>query len=226
MFRKVISLAMVLLLTVSFGTSTFASMERDREEALEQIEKTNIDIDKEISEAVVKADEMTGKFVRDLRIIEEGKEVVKLKEKKAKLEAELLGAGAEHAIKIRAELNKIDFALVEETGEINAKIADINADIAELNASLEFGKDPQKITEKITALENKLDQRSVLYSERTRKYTEELDKLILELYNETLKMSQETIKKAAEKGVQAECSWTLVKLGNQWVWIDPIRVQY
>lgn len=58
----------------------------------------------------------------------------------------------------------------------------------------------------------------------TKTYNANLDVIIDDVYNETLKMSQETIAIAAEVGIEAECSWVLVRFAHRLVWIDPIRV--
>jgi glutamyl-tRNA reductase len=85
-------------------------------------------------------------------------------------------------------------------------------------------KDLQKLDKKIEKLNEQINRKLEKYNNRTEKFTKDLDKLIRDLYNVTLKMSTDTINKAAEKGIQAEASWTLVELGGKWVWIDPIRV--
>lgn len=58
----------------------------------------------------------------------------------------------------------------------------------------------------------------------TEKYNETLNDLITKLFNETLDISNKAIAKAAALGVPAECSWVLVKIADQYVWIDPIAV--
>jgi hypothetical protein len=61
-------------------------------------------------------------------------------------------------------------------------------------------------------------------AELTEQYNKELNVIITTLYDETLAISNTTIKIVAELGVKAECSWVLVKLADQYVWIDPINV--
>lgn len=58
----------------------------------------------------------------------------------------------------------------------------------------------------------------------TKAYNANLDVIIDDVYNETLKMSADTIALSAEAGIEAECSWVLVRFAHRLVWIDPIRV--
>ena len=58
----------------------------------------------------------------------------------------------------------------------------------------------------------------------TNTYNEQLDKIITDVYDVTLKTSNDAIAKAAEYGIEAECSWVLVKFADRSVWIDPIKV--
>lgn len=58
----------------------------------------------------------------------------------------------------------------------------------------------------------------------TKEYNANLDVIIDDVYNETLKMSADTIAVASDAGIEAECSWVLVRFAHRLVWIDPIRV--
>ncbi|MGM0838052.1 MAG: hypothetical protein ACQEV7_18095 [Bacillota bacterium] len=87
----------------------------------------------------------------------------------------------------------------------------------------EYLLDIQKLEED-KKLEKDLKKKTELNDEITAKYNKKLDKIIVKVYDETLEMSAKTIKKAAELGVEAECSWVLVRFADRWEWIDPVRV--
>lgn len=104
-------------------------------------------------------------------------------------------------------------SLIEKTNkEISEKVdkAVVKADQLQSEYKEEVGKLPEGSTE--------------MYNKLTQKYNEKLDKIISDVYEETLKMSQKTITKAAEYGVEAECSWVEVRFADRKVWIDPVRV--
>ncbi|WP_409304836.1 hypothetical protein [Peribacillus sp. SCS-155] len=225
--KKVLAILFSALLFLSVGSPAFASTDDDISKALEMIGKTNREIDEKIQNAVKKADELHGKYLYEVRKIEEGDKVVKLKEEKAKTLAELDQArDADSRSKLNEKLLEIDRKLAEEQSRIQSQMAAIEAEIETTTYQMvtEEDKDEKKINEKINKLKEKLDSKSLKYQEKTKQFTEDLDKVITTVYNETLKMSNEAIKKAAEKGVIAECSWTLVRFADRWVWIDPVRV--
>ncbi|WP_157411817.1 hypothetical protein [Neobacillus niacini] len=226
--KKVFSILFSAALFLWAGSPAFAAEEDNVQKAIELIEKTNMEIDEKIAKAVKKADKLQADYLLDVRKIEEGDQVVKLKGEKEKVLSDL--AAAQNDTKKQEEqnkkLNEINTKLEIEQAKIDSKMIEINDDI--LKATLQLvtaeEKDSKKIEEKISKLNEKLNERSEKYQEKTQKYTSDLEDVITDVYDETLKMSAETIKKAAEKGVQAECHWKLVRFADKWVWIDPIRV--
>ncbi|WP_410512768.1 hypothetical protein PaeBR_22915 [Paenibacillus sp. BR2-3] len=96
-------------------------------------------------------------------------------------------------------------------------------------ANNEINQKIEKAVEKADSLQKKYlndikDIEPSKLAERTEKYNEQLNEIITKLYDETLEISNEAIQKAAELGVKAECTWVLVKLADQSVWIDPLVV--
>lgn len=71
-----------------------------------------------------------------------------------------------------------------------------------------------------------LEEGSDAYVSATVNYNAELDKLIGKLDEETVKLSNKTVEEAAKLGVQAECEWIPVEIGDRVVLIDPIIVQW
>lgn len=53
---------------------------------------------------------------------------------------------------------------------------------------------------------------------------ETVDSIIKELVETTNKVSADMVKSALEQGYVVHCELVLVKIGNQSVWIDPLRV--
>lgn len=225
--KKILSILFTAALFLGMGSPALASSNEDKQKALEVIEKTNREIDKKIEKAVKKADELQAEFLLDIQKIEEGDKVVKLKEEKDKALKELEKASNEEKKekKLEEKIAKLEAQILEQQTKINDKIAEIELEIEEITLQLTSReKDTKKLDDKINKLKDKLDKRQEKLLEKTERYTKELQKVIDNVYNETFEMSAEAIKKAAEKGIIAECSWTLVRFADQWVWIDPVRV--
>lgn len=87
----------------------------------------------------------------------------------------------------------------------------------------EYLMDIQKLEED-KKLKNDLKKKEELSKEIKAKFDKKLDGIIAKVYDETLEMSALTIQKAAGLGVEAECSWVLVRFADRCVWIDPVRV--
>ncbi|MCM3764194.1 hypothetical protein [Neobacillus niacini] len=225
--KKVLAILFSAAVFLGIASPAFAA-EDDYQKGIELIEKTNKEIDKKIEEAVGKADRLQADYLLDIRKIEEGDKIVKLKGEKEKALSDL--EVAKNDIKKQNELHKklaeINAKLDEQQAKINSKITEINQEIDKITGQLLSGdgKDVQKLEEKINKLNQNLDEKSAKSEEKTKRFTKELDKVITGVFEETLIMSNETIKKAAKKGVQAECSWQLVRFADKWVWIDPIRI--
>lgn len=225
--KKVLSILFSAAVFLGIASPAFAAGD-DYQKGIEIIEKANKEIDKKIEEAVTKADKLQADYLLDIRKIEEGDQIVKLKNENEKALSDL--EAAKNNVKKQEELNKklaeINTKLEEEQAKINSKITELNEEINKATGQLFSGdgKDVQKLEEKIDKLNQKLNEKSAKYDEKTKRFTKDLDKAISDVYEETLKMSNDTIKKAAKKGVQAECSWKLVRFADKWVWIDPIRI--
>lgn len=226
--KKIASIFLVLFLFLSLATPSFAAESHNYEKGIEVIEKANLEIDEKIEKAVNEAKKLQTEYLRDIRKIEEGEEVVNLQDELAKANNELAEAmkKGKDVEKFTDKIEQIEVALATQEKRINDKIAQLEKDIAEFNSSLETadGKDLKKLEAKLGKLNGKLAAKTAKAEEKTARYTAELDKIIEKVFNETLKMSEEAIEKAAKEGVVAECSWKLVQFADRSVWIDPIRI--
>ncbi|KZZ84111.1 MULTISPECIES: hypothetical protein [Bacillaceae] len=227
MLKKALVISISVMLSASFGTSALAATSSaDVDKVMASIEKTNTDIEAKIAKAVIEADALEAAYLADIQKLEEGDTVVKLKEQAGKLESDLSKTNDSVKIeKIQKELAALNGKLEAETAKISAKMASLKEELDALSLlAPEEGKEKKKLDEKMAKLKERLDKKAEKYNDRTEKFTRDLDKLITDLYDTTLKMSNDMIQKAAEKGIQAEASWTLVELGGRLVWIDPIKV--
>jgi DNA repair exonuclease SbcCD ATPase subunit len=226
--KKVVSVLFTTALCFGLVSPAFAAEDNDVNKGLDLIQKSNQVIDQKIVQAVEKADDLQSTYLLDIRKLEEGDKVVSLKGEKEKTLADLAAANNDinKINKLNEKLASINAKLEEEQTRIDSKINNLQQDIDDLTAQIVSldDKDTAKIDEKISKLEQKLDEKTQKYQDRTAKFSKDLDKTITDVYNETLKISNDTIKKAADKGITAECSWTLVRFADKWVWIDPIRV--
>ncbi len=226
--KKWISILLMLILLGGFASPSFAASDKEVAEALKMIEKTNNEIDKKIEKAVEKADQLQEDYLIDLRKIAESGKIFDLKKEKTTVLSELkeLKQNDKNALKLEEKLVKLDNQIAEEQIKISKEMDEMELEISILTDKMIIAedKDAKKLAKKLVKLMDELNTKSIQYEEKTVKYTTELAEIIQDIYDETLKMSNETIQKAAEKGVEAECSWKLVRFADQWVWIDPIRV--
>lgn len=226
--KKLLSILFSTTLILTLGSPAFADEDKNVAKALDLIEKTNRDIDQKIEKAVEKADSLQTDYIADIRKIEEGDKLIKLKNEREKALSDLEAVKNDRSKeeKLQEKVFMLNAKINEEQLRVDSKLYEIHQDIDEATAQLvpANDKDAIKLEEKISKLTNKLDERSEKYQEKTERFTSDLQKVIKDVYNETLQLSANTIKKAAENGVIAECSWKLVRFADKWVYIDPIRI--
>lgn len=140
-----------------------------------------------------------------------------------------MGTGAFAAENDHAEiLQKIDETNVKIEAEIqtaqskgNQLLSTLSLETAKLDAKLENARLNGASEAEIANIEKEVKkQKAVLVD----KYNQKLDTLIDDLINKTNKMTADMIDEAAEAGIQAECSWVYVQIGDRWVWVDPIKI--
>ncbi|WP_335869498.1 hypothetical protein [Bacillus sp. 2205SS5-2] len=227
--KKLFSILILLLALMGTASQVSASsFTEDQQKAIDLIGKTNQEIKVKIEEAAEKADKLQAEYLADILKLEEGKKATKLKEEREKILAELdENASDESKVdKLHKKLAEIESDIEKEQERTSEKVKKIQKELSDLTVELaaENEKDYEKTTKKIDNLKDKLKKVSSYHEEITNKYTEDLEKIISKVYDETLEMSLETIEEAAEAGVIAECSWTLVRFADRWVWIDPIKI--
>ncbi|NMH69379.1 hypothetical protein HF072_11390 [Bacillus sp. RO3] len=131
--KKIVSLIVMMMVYFSFGTSVVgASDDGDYQEVLEEIEKTNQEIDKKVKEAVEKADELNRKFLAVVRGLEEGKEIQNLKKDKEEAEKELkLSSDEKKVSKLKDKVSQLDAKITKKLKERSDKLEKITAEYNE-----------------------------------------------------------------------------------------------
>ncbi|WP_068621175.1 hypothetical protein [Paenibacillus tuaregi] len=218
--KKALSVLFSLTLIFSSGTSAFAdSQDKKLDKIYELIEKTNNKIEKKIEDGVAAADKLKAKYLEDVRKL-------KLKSKVAGLESQKQASFAAAGVNDTARTAQIDAQIQEATAKVDQEIHGLEQEIDQATAKLitPEDKDGSAVSQRIGALESKLNQGSDRYEELTRRYTEKLNKIITDVYDETYKLASYAIDKAAEQGIVVERYWKLVKFADREVWIDPVWV--
>ncbi|KIL53078.1 hypothetical protein [Jeotgalibacillus campisalis] len=134
--------------------------------------------------------------------------------------------------KIDAGVEKADALQAGYLSELESKKEEEQRKLAELEAEKaeKAGKftDEKKVAHENAKFDKKIQREqekfNALYITLEEKYNQELDEVIEAVFNETLQMSTETIELVKKMGVEAECSWKLVRFADRMVWIDPIRI--
>ncbi|WP_371017922.1 hypothetical protein [Pseudalkalibacillus sp. JSM 102089] len=103
----------------------------------------------------------------------------------------------------------------------NKLLSTLSLETTKLDATLATARQDGKSDAEIAKIEKEVKTKK---AELTSKYNQELDKLIDNLIDKTNKMTADMIAEAAKEGIQAECSWVYVQIGDRWVWVDPIQV--
>ncbi|MGD7045748.1 hypothetical protein [Jeotgalibacillus proteolyticus] len=120
-----------------------------------------------------------------------------------------------------AYLSELESKKEEEQRKVEELEEEKAEKLGELADDKKAAEERAKFDEKI---QTERDNFSTLYITLEEKYNHELDVVIDDVFNETLKMSTDTIALVKEMGVEAECSWKLVRFADRMVWIDPIRI--
>jgi hypothetical protein len=224
--KKILSILFSASLILGIGTNTFAGekiVDKEKQKAIQLVNKTNDKIRKEIEKGVRKAEKLQADYYTN---------VDNLRYKDEAFESKIAVPRIQDEGNIK-EVNEV-FSKIEEelsyiakTGDIYDEIVIVNGKMAPLVSELQFdciNIVGATIENDICRSENKEEPLSNDYTELTDKYISELEEIITTVYTETLKMSNETILKVKEVGYNAECSWVEVEFGHLKVWIDPIRI--
>jgi uncharacterized protein YoxC len=224
--KKILSILFTAFLILGIGTNTFAGekiVDKEKQKAIQLVNKTNDKIRKEIEKGVSKAEKLQADYNAN---------VDDLRNKDKAFESKI----AVHKIQDVGNIEEVNevFSKIEEelsniakTGDLYDEVVIANEQMPLIVSQLQF--DCNQIVgatdfNGICISENKEEPLSSDNTELTNKYISELEEIITTVYNETLKMSNETIIKVKELGYNAECSWVEVEFGHLKVWIDPIRI--
>jgi F0F1-type ATP synthase membrane subunit b/b' len=105
---------------------------------------------------------------------------------------------------------------------VKEKVAEANLEIDELiEEAVAEGRELLAEYEEAKA-EYSGDEKAL--KEAKKEYNKELDKLINDLIKVTNNISKETQKFGAQHGVEVECEWVTVTIGDRQVEVDPLRV--
>jgi hypothetical protein len=221
--KKVLSILFSASLILGMGTNAIAGeakVEREKQKAIELVNKTNEKIRKEIEKGVEEAEKLQAEYYADV-------------EKLQRKEKDIVNLTTFASLKDENNIEQINeiFSIIEkevskvaETGDSYSEMVIVNEEMTNL-ISLErvYCEDTEGVTIEICKVQNE-EPLHTQYTELTDKYTSKLEKIITNVYYKTQNMSSDTISKVMEVGYIAECSWVQVEFGHLKVWIDPIRI--
>jgi hypothetical protein len=223
--KKLLSILFSVSLIFGMGTNAFAGEDKivkEKQKAIELVNKTNEKIRKEIEKGVKKAEKLQADYYADVEKLQN-----KDKDLKNKIPVD--------SLQDQSNIEEIDeiFSIIEEEVSNVAKTGEINGELVVVNENTTTLISPEKFN--CENFEGAIEKNGICryqngepfnsnFKELDDKYTLELEKIINNVYYETLKMSTETISKVKEVGYIAECSWVQVEFGHLIVWIDPIRI--
>jgi Rad3-related DNA helicase len=220
--KKVLSILFSASLILGMGTNAIAGeakVEKEKQKAIELVNKTNEKIRKEIEKGVEEAEKLQAEYYADVEKLQEKEDIVNI--------TTFASLKDESNIK---EINEI-FSIIEdevskvaENGGRYSEMVILNEEMTNL-ISLDkvYCEDTEGVTMEICKVQNE-ETLYTQYTELTDRYTSKLEKIINNVYYKTQNMSFDTISKVQEVGYRAECSWVQVEFGHLKVWIDPIRI--
>jgi hypothetical protein len=231
--KKILSLLLAFTLFLGMGTSVFADVDRGTEtdpevlKAFDLIDKTNDKIENEILKAQEAADKLQKDFIAQLSKHEEGIRLANLIEEKQGLLVQLHSSEVDESeIKeIQVLLFEIEVKLIDEKRQITDELLLAEQEIAEITSIL-VADQGVYMSMSQSEIDKQIKGKSFLskYEKLTQTYVKQLDKIIQNVLDKTSKMSEQTIAKVAEVGVEAECSWVLIRFADRYVLVDPIHV--
>jgi polyribonucleotide nucleotidyltransferase len=216
--KKVLSILFSASLILGLGTNAIAGevkVEKEKQKAIELVNKTNEKIRKEIEKGVKKAEKLQADYYADV-------------EKLQKKEVDLGSRTTVESVQDDNNIEEIDeiFSIIEEEVSQLAKNDDTSGEMVVISGKMATLISPEKPNcdnKEICKFKNG-EPLYENYIKLTDKYTSELEEIITSVYYETKKMSDDTITKVSEVGYIGECSWVKVEFGHLIVWIDPIRI--
>lgn len=134
--KKGIVLLFSFLFLFGISSHAFAAENKDTEQALKLIEKTNANIDKEIDKTVEKANKLQNLYFHQILLVKGSDQIYSLRLEQTKLENQLLNTTDEQkAAELRASLESID----KKVAEVESKLSEQSSYFAKVTA--QFNQD-------------------------------------------------------------------------------------
>jgi hypothetical protein len=221
--RKVLSVLLLASLLFGIGTNAFAEEDTKVETVKTLIINTNIKIENEIAKAVEKADKLRADYLSDVRKLEEEGKIELIEEKY------LIGLNDdvnedERMDIIEEKLFIIEDIMFSEENNSADKLLLVEKEVNEITTLLVSDENMLALNSQDQEKQNHVKTVYDKYEQLTNNYVTQLWKIITNLQEKAAKMSANTIKKATEVGINAVCELVLVRIGHEYVWVDPIRV--
>lgn len=221
--RKVLSVLLLTSLLFGIGTNAFAAENTKVETVKTLIINTNIKIENEIAKAVEKADKLRADYLSDVRKLEEEGKIELIEEKYLIVLNDDVNEDERMDI-IEEKLFLIEDIMFSEENNSADKLLLVEKEVNEITTLLVSDENMLALNSQDQEKQNNAKTVYDKYEQLTNNYVTQLWKIITNLQEKAAKMSANTIKKATEVGIHAVCELVLVRIGHEYVWVDPIRV--
>ncbi len=232
--KKLVSVILTMVFVLSLSVSSVLAAETDYNKILNDVNKTNMEINEMIYRAVEDAEEEAKNYIKDLQILEKGKDVIKLEDEIAELRIQLYNLDnskkdyQDKYDKILKELNnkedQISKLVQKQENKMNKLLNELQELKLELDRFEEGSRNNVKIKNIINKFEAQIDKSNKQIQERTDKFNEKIDRIIERLINDTNQKAADMKNRAAGKGITVICELVEIQIGGQNILIDPLRI--
>lgn len=226
--KKIVSSFIAFGLFISIGTSVFAATPPDPDQKYyDLIDKANTNIENHIEQAQTQADTLKAQYLKDVSSYFYGGDYTNLVNQINQANTALANDKDLNKIAVDQEkINELTAQLNEKQAEITSEMNAIQADTQNLDGTFAQTdqKDLNKLQNSLDKVKNKEFEVEQKYEERSDKYVQDLNNLITKLNQDTNNIANEIVKQTSETDINFEQFWVQVQLGNQTVWVDPIRI--
>jgi chromosome segregation ATPase len=207
---------------------------KSMDDIIKNVDNTNMEITKKIGTALEDVQDATDKYLKDLDGLVKGKEVAKIERELGKLQYDLYmtQSGTEKHAKILKDIDKATEKIQIEQEKYESEYLAKKTEIEELQSQInsltidskDYKKTEEHLRKTLVKYNNVDDKNFEEVQSLGNKYIADIDKIICELLNKTNDMSAKMVNDAAKEGVTVYCEWVLVKFGNRYVLVDPLRI--
>lgn len=232
--KKVLSITVIMVFLLSLFTPAVYAADGDYQRVLNDVNKTNAEINELIKHAVQDAEDETTNYLKNLRVLQYGKEVVEVENQIVTLNNQLEKLDVnkkdyqEIHDKISKEIEKKDEQKAKILKDQNEKETKLLSDLEDLKAQLAASNDTSKkqikILSSINKFEEQLDNQDTQIQEFNGKFNGRINSIIKHLINDTNKKAADMKERAADKGYTVICELVTVEVGGQSILIDPLRI--